>query len=643
MLKWMALIAATAISIGVWVVYQNIASELAGLTPEAARALNAKVTAEREANVPKPAPVPPRQQSPNPLNDLYFGDLHVHTSWSFDGYLNGNRFSPAEAYEFARGRPLTMLSGEVVKISVPLDFAAVTDHAESYGLFEACADPAATSEQREFCDQFESPSVTTFLRLRRHATSRPPKRMDFCGEKGEFCIRHARTTWQKTQAAADDAYEPGVFTTFYGYEYSPSWPNSGSTHRNVIFRSTVVPRDVISAFDAPTALDLWRGLEASCTEPCEFMTIPHNLNRYYGKAFALVDEDGGAYAEDDWLRRQRAEQLVELFQAKGASECAVGVGTTDEECGFEQFFPRCEGGETQGCAGSGSFARDGLKFGLRLAEQLGFNPLRFGFVGSTDAHNANPGDAEEWDYRGKSGFKDASAAGRLEERRFGPSVPITHNPGGLAAVWAAENTRDALFDALRRRETYATSGTRLRLRVFAGWDLPTEIAESADLVAMGYERGVPMGGVLAAGTGAQRPRFVVWAGMDPMSSGLDRIQLIKGWVEDGQVKEKVADIACSDGRAPNREGSCPPLTSTLDVSTCRIPTEDGDAELLASWEDEFYRPEHAAVYYVRVLQTPTCRWSSYDAIRLEIPPVEEVTALVQERAWSSPIWIEPAI
>ncbi len=646
MIKWIAsgfILFALATA---WFFYDKFDSQLARLTPEVKEALRQTVAEENENAIVKPEPRARIIQPLNPNKNLYFGDLHVHTAWSFDANLGGNRIEPDDAYRFAQGKKLELMSGEVVQLSAPLDFVAITDHAESFGLFEGCADPAITEEQAEFCEQFENPSVSVFFQLRRQATKRPPVRMSFCGDDGSFCINHGKTTWKKTQEAADKANNPGVFTSFYGYEYSPTWPKGGSTHRNIIFRTRQVPETVVSAFDAATALDLWATLEASCTDGCEFLTIPHNLNRYYGKAFARVDEDGGDYTLKDWRRRDRYEPVVEMYQTKGNSECALGVGTTDEECTFEQFFPTCQDGETERCAGGGSYARDGLKLGLELEKELGFNPLRVGFIGSTDVHNSNPGDTEEWDYRGKSGFKDATAKKRLKKLEFGPGVPITHNPGGLAAIWAEENTRDALFDGLKRKETYATSGTRISLRFFAGWNYDQDIVNDPDLVPRAYQSGVPMGSSLDVPIAEKRseltPKLLIWATKDPGNANLDRIQIIKGWVEDGEQKEAIYDVACADGQVPNStSGQCPPGKAQVNLETCQISEGDGDVELKVLWEDPGFNPNHSSFYYVRVLQNPTCRWSTYDAIRLGIEPVEVTSPTIQERAWSSPIWYSP--
>ncbi len=642
MKKWLLIIALLLLVGAGLYIYKFFDSKLIRVTPELISELHESVAAENEAAIVKPEFQQQLIVPSNPLKNVYFGDLHVHTSWSFDAYINGNRFGPDQAYRFARGDALKLTSGEEVQISTPLDFVAITDHAESFGLFEGCRDPGSTAKQKEFCAQFDNPSLSLFMSLRSEAIQRPPLRPEYCGEGGEFCIRHGRTTWARTQEAADKAYEPGVFTSLYAYEYSPVWPKGGSTHRNVIFRTRSVPDTVVSAYDAATAIDLWRALDSGCKGDCEFLTIPHNLNRYYGKAFSGLDEDGNAYAESDWMRRKSFEPLVEIYQAKAASECARGIGTTDEECDFEQFFSLCGEGENEACAGPNSFARDGLKFGLKLEEELGYNPLQFGFIGSTDVHNSNPGDTEEWDYRGKSGLNDATAIKRLEQRSFGPSIPITHNPGGLAAVWARENVREAIFDGLKSKETYATSGTRIRLRAFAGWNYDEQLLNDPDLVRKAYAHGLPMGGVLGKNAEEGNPRFLLWATKDPNHANLDRIQVVKGWRENGAQKEQVMDIVCSDGSAPKAlSGQCNDSGAQVDTKTCQIADGVGQAELKVLWEDKHFDPELSAFYYFRVLQVPTCRWSTYDAMRLGIEPIPEVPSTIQERAWSSPIWYSP--
>jgi hypothetical protein len=404
----------------------------------------------------------------------------------------------------------------------------------------------------------------------------------------------------------------------------------GKHHRNVIFRTNVTPAYAVSAYDADSEIDLWKQLDATCGKGCEFLTIPHNPNKSWGLAFASETIDGIPYTREDWHLRETFEPLVEMFQIKGNSECALGFGATDEECGFEQFLPVCEEGQATGCIYPTSMARDGLKKGLVLQGSLGFNPMKFGLMASTDTHNSNPGDTEEWDYRGANAYVASPARNRLES---GIRQPKVANPGGLAAVWAPENTRDALFGAMSRREVYATSGTRPLLRFFAGADLPDDLAQTGDLEAA-YAKGVPMGGTLIAEDDA--PRLFVWATQDPDHAPLAKIQIIKGWLEDGETHEKVFDTACSD---KNTNGACIATKAPVDLSNCAWSNSAGVPELRTTWVDPDYDASHHAFYYARIIQIPTCRWTTYDSLRLGREPPADVPATITEMAWSSPIWV----
>jgi hypothetical protein len=317
----------------------------------------------------------------------------------------------------------------------------------------------------------------------------------------------------------------------------------------------------------------------------------------------------------------------------------LGQATTDEECAYEQFFPLCEAGETMGCITPTSMVRDGLKRGLAMEAETGINAFKVGFIGSTDTHNANPGDAEEYDYRGSAGVFSSPAAKRLSTDNP-KRTQLLRNPGGLAAVWAHENTRDALFDSMKRREAYGTSGTRIQLRFFAGEAYSEAMLAAPDAIAQAYASGVPMGGDLRLPPDAT-PTFMVIAQMDPMSVPLDRVQVIKGWLADGKAHERVTDVACSDGRQPGLRGRCPDLVAPVDLSNCSPSAGQGAGQLSAVWSDPDYDPAEHAFYYLRVLEIPTCRWSTYDALRLGQAPEQDLPATQQERAWSSPIWSRP--
>ncbi|MEE2893359.1 MAG: DUF3604 domain-containing protein [Pseudomonadota bacterium] len=579
-------------------------------------------------------------QPPNPRRNVYFGDLHVHTSLSFDAYLFGNRFGPDEAYRFASGNPLSYGTGETAVLSRPLDFVALTDHAESFSLDALCGGPSIAPAAEAVCTSFEVPSRAMFMQLRSQGERRPMKRAGTLCPESADCLALEDSTWRRIRDAADRFDDPGTFTTFIAYEYSPPLPERGKLHRNVIFRGSDVPEHATSAFDAQTALDLWRALERDCTEPCEALTIMHNMNKTWGLAFGDVTIDGDPYTEEDWALRGRSEPLVEVFQIKGASECAVGAGASDEACGFEQIVPLCDAGEDIGCATQASYARGGLKRGLELEADFGFNPLRFGMSASTDTHSSVPGDTEEWDFRGSVANLSGPAQRRLASPPAGATSPISNNPGGLTALWSETNTRDALFDAMQRRESYGTSGTRIRLRFFAGPDIPADVDRASDPIALADARGVPMGAELAAG-GAP-PVFFISAAQDPFSAPLARVQMVKGWLEGGATHERVVDIACSDGLAPDAAGRCPDNGAMVDLTNCAFSSDRGASELQAVWQDPEFDPSTPAFYYVRVLENPTCRWSTWDALRVGEAPRDDVPALVRERAWSSPIWVGAA-
>lgn len=615
-----------------WFAYDYLATNLKFIptTDEERAAIRAEVATQNENAFFQPKQHPRSVASANPLNNVYFGDLHIHSSLSADSYLFGNRRDLDDTYRFAKGESTRIATGEVIELTRPLDFAAVTDHAEGFGSIKACTD-ALTPDIQDSCELINSPNVLSFLKLRANVEKRPMVQdLSYFDNDKTIERRYHLDTWQAIKAAAERHNEPGVFTAFAGYEYSSALADRGKHHRNVIFRSDVSPDYAVSAYDADSEIDLWKQLDANCSGACEFLTIPHNPNKSWGLAFASETIDGIPYTRDDWRLREKFEPLVEMFQIKGNSECVMGLGTTDEECGFEQFFPVCEEGQETLCIQPTSMVRDGLKKGLVLEKALGFNPMKFGLMASTDTHNSNPGDTEEWDYRGANAFMGSPARVRLEKGRRNPRVT---NPGGLAAVWAPENTRDALFDAMSRREVYATSGTRMTLRFFGGADLSPDLTESGDLETA-YAKGVPMGGTLEADTGV--PKLFVWATQDPDNAPLAKIQIIKGWLEDGEAKEEVFDVACAQ---TDKSGACVSTSAPVDLSDCSWSDNAGAPELSSVWEDPDYDPAHNAFYYARVVQIPTCRWTTYDSLRLGLTPPTDVPATVTEMAWSSPIWI----
>ncbi|MDG2325194.1 MAG: DUF3604 domain-containing protein [Halioglobus sp.] len=613
-----------------------------------------------------------RQAAPNPNMNLYWGELHLHTSESFDATLFGTTLGVEDAYRFAKGEPLRSPSGEVMQLSRPLDFVAITDHAEGFGTRTHCDDSNLSFSERAACWLANEPNPMIFQILTRSVRgkaipgdpSKPAGVYQPVARKspkpGAFptcrfgdgalarCINNAGVDWARYIALADQYYQPGELTTLIGYEYSPGMPEQGKHHRNVIFRSNTVPERAISSLDVPNAIELWKGLEATCLKDCDFLTMPHNPNKAWGLMYSRYTWDGREYNEADWRLRQKREPLVEVFQIKGAQECALGVGATDEECAFEQVFDPCQPGETTGCAFATGFVRQGLKVGLELEQELGFNPLQTGFIAATDSHNSNPGDVEEWDFPGAIGAATSSSARRLreaDEEKPAYKTPLKFNTsGGLAAVWARQNTREAIFDALARRETYATSGPRMAVRFYAGWSIDEAVANDHNAVQSLMANGVPMGGVLRPDVAEHTsPGFFVWATRDTMDAPLQRVQMIKGWIDaQGQTQEKVVDIACADGLTVDpTTGRCPDNGASVDLNTCSFSLGSGADELKTLWHDPDYDPDQSAFYYARVLMNPTCRWSSYDAIRLGREPDPRVPATIRERAWTSPIWLDP--
>ena len=611
------------------------------------------------------------QAAPNPDMNLYWGELHLHTSESFDATLFGNSIGIEDAYRFAKGEPLSSAGGEVMQLARPLDFVAITDHAEGFGTRTHCDEPNLSFGERAACWLANEPNPMIFKTLTKgvrgtatpgdpskpagvyqRTTRQSPKPGSFptCrfGDGAlERCLKNAIVDWARYIDLADKYYEPGELTTLIGYEYSPGMPDQGKHHRNVIFRSNTVPERAISSLDVPNAIELWKGLEATCGKDCDFLTMPHNPNKAWGLTYSRFTWDGQQYGEADWRLRQRREPLAEIFQIKGAQECALGVGATDEECAFEQVFDPCQPGETTGCAFETGFVRQGLKVGLELEQELGFNPIQVGFIAATDSHNSNPGDVEEWDFPGAVGAVTSSAARRLREdveTDAYKSFIKFHTSGGLAAVWAPENTREAIFDALARRETYATSGPRMAVRLYAGWGIDDAIMEDQNPFQSLMANGVPMGSVLHPDVARQNsPGFFVWATRDPMDAPLQRVQMVKGWLDaQGQTQEKVVDIACADGLTVDpATDRCPDNGASVDLNTCSFSPGSGANELKTVWHDPDYDPAQGAFYYVRVLMNPTCRWSSYDAIRLGRKPDPRVPATIRERAWTSPIWLDP--
>jgi hypothetical protein len=667
----------------------------------------------------------------------YFGDTHVHTTRSIDAVVFNVLGTPTEAYEFAKGGEIRLAPYDAegngtrpLKLRRPLDFAAVTDHSEGFGVYDVCFSSLPGAERppgyehadcQTLRDAAESADpqkiLNAFFNLLVPVVTRYPDPLyppNVCGTPPDDNDCYSTTNpsgasavWQEAQDNAEQFYDRTAeckFTSFVAYEWSgtpsspPFAPNAAvapaplgaNLHRNVIFRNASVPELPVSYVDQPIVQNLWEDLRAKCQEgkpACDWLAIPHNSNISGGLMFLTENPDGSPMTAGDAVTRAKSEPLVEIYQHKGSSECRTGAGTTDEQCDFEltqrlTIFDNYRDPvkpPDQPPAPSAAlpaypakaFVREAFKIGLMKEQELGTNPFQYGIIASTDTHNGIPGATVEQDFKGHQGLNDDT----IEKRLYlgGPTACPANNPpdnvkcargraddgaAGLAVAWAEENSRDAIFSAMRRRETYGTSGTRPTLRFFAG-NYDSSICDNSDLAATGYRQGVPMGAEIGPFNGTQSPTFTVLAVKDPgepsvtmgdvtyppiPGTPLQRVQIIKGWIDgDGAAQEKVFDVA----GGPNDAG--------VDLTTCETTGTDGHDTLCTAWTDPEFDPTQRAFYYARVLENPTCRWSQMqcnergvDCSQPESVPGELVACCDdtvpkthQERAWSSPIWYRP--
>lgn len=618
----------------------------------------------------------------DPTRRAFFGDLHVHTGLSMDARTRDLILTPSDAYRYATGEAVALppldakgAGTRQVRIGRPLDFAAVTDHAEFLAETALCTTPGSDAYDTTECRIYRGETrgwlswligakgvgarITGLIGL----SGRPDA---LCGPDGDRCRRLVGRLWQETLDAAEEWYDRSAacrFTTFPAWEYSAS-PYQSKVHRNVILRNEIVPELPISWIDQPEAEGLWRALHAQCLDTdsgCDALAIPHNMNLSNGRAFDVWYRDRPLAAQQEAAAlRAGIEPIAEMMQVKGESECRNGLwgvaGEPDELCDFEKIRratnpEACEGEigagalTGRGCVSRVDFVRHAIVQGLAEGARIGVNPFQVGFIGSTDTHNATPGAVQEATYEGSRGAENATAAQRLTYDPDRPTMQseVLRNPGGLAGIWAEENSRDALFDAMRRRETFATSGPRIRPRFFGGWQLPGDLCDRPDFVPAAYERGVPMGGDLATRPeSGGAPTFVVHAMRDPGDPGfpgglLQRAQIIKGWVgDDGNYHQSVHDVAGT------RENG-----ATVDLDTCE-PSGPGYHVLCGQWRDPDFDPDRPAVYYARIVENPSCRWSWRQCLAREPDDRPEgcnlpfVPKIIRERAWTSPIWFSPS-
>ncbi len=589
-----------------------------------------------EFDAEKKAPIPPKPATQyNTQRNLYWGDLHVHTSLSTDAWTMGVRATPDDAYRFFRGGEIEHAGGYGVKLKRPLDFGAVTDHSEYLGLLRVIQ-PDLPLKKRSFSERMRNDG-----KLRNSiAFLQTGLGFDLNDVGVAGWENHSRDAWRETIDAAQRHNLPGEFTAFIAYEWS-SAPEKRNLHRNVIYRDANVPEIPYSSLNSSDPRDLWVELQRQRDRGMRVFAIPHNGNASDGIMYDSVVFDGSPMNAAYAATRMQNEPLSEIYQVKGSSESHPQLSPEDEFAAFEivdtQLSQAADISQP-----AGSYARDALRTGMEMSHSEGFNPYRFGVIGSSDGHNATS-PVEEDNYHGKLPILDGSAATRLRENMYlSRETPggTRWGSGGLAAVWAQENTRASLFDAMRRKETYATSGPRITVRFFGGWDYPQQLFTTDDWISVAEKTGVPMGGDLEPKPGAGAPTFAVWAIRDPDSGNLDRIQIIKGWVDSqGKSHEQVHNVAWSGNRSLDARGKLPPVGNTVDLVAATYSNTIGANQLSTLWSDPEFDAEQEAFYYARVIEIPTPRWSTYDAQKLGVDVPEPGS--IQERAVTSAIWYSP--
>ena len=587
-------------------------------------------------------------QKPQPtLNDntyptsVYWGDTHLHSSLSVDAFniASDGNLTPEEIYRFAGGEKITTRNGRQVQLRRPLDFLVVADHAENLGVPTALEsfDPLLMKSitGREWSQQWQAlqdkPANTEayyalISKLHLHEDQ----------EIGNQAFR--RSVWNEVVEQAERFNAPGKFTAFIGYEWSSRRPYY--IHRVVVFRdggdrtTKILP---LSSHEANDPENLWRYMAnyEQYTQG-QVLAIPHTANLSNGKMFMLQNFQGESFSQEYAKNRSRWEPLLEVTQVKGDSETHPALSPTDEFADYEKFvatlsYQRQQIKTNEQLPYQFEYARSALKLGLQEQARLGVNPFKMGLIGSTDSHNAMSG-VEEYNFLGASARYDhLSARGNVADKEHAKIIRAS-SAAGYAAVWAKENTRQSLFDAMKRKEVYASTGPRINVRFFGGWDYQAEDVHRSNFANMGYKKGVPMGGDLTAAPPSRSPRFLIRAVKDPDGANLDRLQVIKGWRDStGELFEKIYDVALSDNNKPNSRGKENPTANS-----------GGDPELAVVWEDPDFNKDELAFYYVRVLEVPTPRWTTYDARLFNFKHIpEDVPLLTQERAYTSPIWYSP--
>ncbi|TNE35907.1 MAG: DUF3604 domain-containing protein [Alphaproteobacteria bacterium] len=590
---------------------------------------------------------------------LFWGDTHLHTNYSFDAYLFQNqKMTPEMAYRYAKGLPVVRdITGTRTQIETPLDFLVVADHAELTAIPKRIFEQDALLMKTRFgkrikplIEQNRGSEVFAEIVALANAGGYSEELIELTGDD----LR--RPAWEDLVNAAEAANEPGKFTAFIGWEWS-SLPDAANLHRVVMTPDNAEMAKKYLPYSSTVSTrpeDLWAWLEKTEAETgAEFLAIPHNMNISKGLMFPETDSDGRSITAEYARTRIEWEPIAEVTQYKGDSETHPLLSPDDPFADFESYRHLIDlRPDTDHLASvtPGDYARGALRRGLEIEQSVGTNPYKFGMIGSTDAHTGLAS-VEENNFNNKFPIYSTPAVrSSTVSNRIGGDGPTGWSYGaqGLAAVWAEENTREALFDAFKRKEVYATTGPRMMVRFFGGWNFKDRDARASDLGKRGYGKGVPMGGDLTRPSegglfgSASAPSFLIQAVKDPKGGNLDRLQIVKGWVDaDGVSHEKVYNVIGADNRKPDAEGNLTPVGNTVDIKTAHYTNTIGDEELSAVWQDPDFDPDQRAFYYARVLQIPTPRHSLYDAVALNIELREGVAATIQERAYTSPIWYTP--
>ena len=612
----------------------------------------AAATATPEVAVEKPAYTPAADE--NIPDTVYWGDTHVHSSYSFDAGAFGNTLDPNKAYRYARGEEVTASMGLKTQLIRPLDFLVVADHSDNMGMIpdlyagkeSIISDPLG----KKFYDDLKAGKnleVAVEL-IKLFSQAKLPDALNYEPDSKPYS-----DAWNRTIDAAEAYNDPGKFTAFIGYEWT-SMIKGNNMHRVVVYRDDadkgrqLVPYTTMAPYGSPNPRDLWKWMQGYEDKTGgKLLAIAHNGNLSNGIMFPFDAQYDGKQLDEEYVTsRMRWEPLYEITQMKGDGEAHPFLSPNDEFADFEQWeFGNLDlsSAKTNDML-AGEYGREALKRGLTLEVKLGTNPYKFGLIGSTDSHTSLA-TTEDNNFFGKMSTMEPSKKRLVKPLLVAESDTIYYRDvvaSGLAAVWAQDNTRKSLFDAMARKETYASTGPRMKVRVFAGWDFSDEDLNSQDFVQRGYSNGVPMGGDLTTAAAGQTPKLMIVAMKDPDGGNLDRVQVIKGWMDtEGNTHERIFDVACGGERKIVERRCDKDVGNTVDVKTATYRNTIGNVSLKALWSDPEFDPAQSAFYYVRVLEIPTPRWTTYDAVRYSVERPDDVPASIQDRAYTSPIWYTP--